>query len=209
MLGSIKNKINLYLARKKWRKLNLFNDTYMSERFDFSVVSVGRESYGLLHVISHNSTSKLKIGNYCSIAPNVYFVLSGEHSLDRISTFPYKTHSLHTQKYEAGSNGDIVIDDDVWIGVNSTIMSGVHIGQGAVIAAGAVVTKNVDPYSIVGGVPAKLIRKRFNTDLIDVLMKIDFSKMDKTIISEHINELYIPFTKEEQIEWLPKKGMKK
>ena len=74
------------------------------------------------------------------------------------------------------TNGDIVVGDDVWVGQRAIIMSGVNIGQGAVIGAGAIVTKNVPPYAIVGGIPAKVIRYRFSEELIQELLKIDYSK---------------------------------
>lgn len=79
-----------------------------------------------------------------------------------------------------------MIKDDVWIGAQATIMSGVTIGQGAVIGAKALVTKDVPPYAIVGGVPAKVIKYRFEKEIIDELLKIDFSKFDYKVIKEHI-----------------------
>lgn len=79
-----------------------------------------------------------------------------------------------------------MIKDDVWIGAQATIMSGVTIGQGAVIGAKALVTKDVPPYAIVGGVPAKVIKYRFEKEIIDELLKIDFSKLDYKVIKEHI-----------------------
>jgi serine acetyltransferase len=91
---------------------------------------------------------------------------------------------------EAFSKGNIVIDDDVWIGYGVTILSGVHIGQGAVVAAGAVVTKDVPPYAIVGGVPAKIIKYRFSPEIIEELMKIDYSKLEEDDIKNHIDDLY-------------------
>lgn len=206
MLAKIRNQIRFYLTRRRWRKLNSNNDTYMGNYFDPEVVSVGIKSYGLLNIINHNKNSKLRIGNYCSIAPEVVFILNGEHNLGTISTFPFKTHSLKTERFEAGTNGDIQIDDDVWIGYGATIMSGIHIGQGAVIAARAVVTKDVEPYEIVGGVPAKKIGMRFNSSMVEEAKLIDYSKLTLQMIEAHSNELYMDLIDVGQLDWLPKRG---
>ena len=109
-------------------------------------------------------------------------------------------------KNEAVSKGDIILDDDVWIGYRAIILSGVHIGQGAIIAAGAVVTKDVPPYAIVAGVPARIVKYRFSEDIIKDLEKIDFSLMTKDIIEKHIDELYTKVTTVNQFEWMPRKG---
>lgn len=98
-----------------------------------------------------SSAHNLQIGNFVSIAQEVIFLLDAEHYVKHLSTFPFKVKYLNNAKEEAFGKGDIIIDDDVWLGYRSTIMSGVHIGQGAVIAAGAIVTKDVPPFSIVGG----------------------------------------------------------
>ena len=86
--------------------------------------------------------------------------------------------------------GDIIIDDDVWIGYGSIIMPGVHIGKGAVIASGSIVTKSVPPYTIVGGVPAAYIRNRFDKEIIQTLLKFDFQNLNKDSISKNIDALY-------------------
>ncbi|MGN9105593.1 DapH/DapD/GlmU-related protein [Oliverpabstia intestinalis] len=91
---------------------------------------------------------------------------------------------------ESFAKGDIRVDDDVWIGYGASIMSGVHIGQGAVVAAGAVVTKDVPPYAIVGGVPAKVIKYRFEPEMIEELLKVDYSELTKEDIEKHIDDLY-------------------
>lgn len=97
---------------------------------------------------------------------------------------------------EAISKGDIIVKDDVWIGRNALIMSGVNIGQGAVIAAGAVVTKDVPPYAIVGGVPAKVIRYRFEEEIINELVNVDFDKFNVEFIRSNIDGFTCEVTKE-------------
>ena len=105
-------------------------------------------------MLTFDDKHKLKIGNYCSIAPDVAFMLSADHPTDLLSTYPYKVKLLN-QRSKVFQRVILLLGMMVWFGFRSTIMSGVHIGQGAIIAAGAVVTKDVPPYAIVGGVPAK------------------------------------------------------
>ena len=185
----LKEKIKNYRAQKKWRSLNRHNNTFLKCACPYEQICVGRYTYGMLDVHFSDTERKLIIGDFVSIADNVKFLVSGEHNIDRISTFPFKDLILGLG-FEGGSKGDIIVDDDVWIGYGVTIMSGVHIGQGAVIAAGAVVTKDVEPYSIVGGIPATLIRYRFNEKVIKELMKIDFSKFDYPFIRDNIDFFY-------------------
>lgn len=92
------------------------------------------------------------------------------------------------------SKDNITVGDDVWIGYRSTILSGVQIGQGAIVAAGSVVTKDVPPYAIVGGVPAKVIKYRFPQEVIDKLVKADYSRLTSEKISKNLNEMYLPLT---------------
>lgn len=203
MFGSIIVHIKRRSDKKKWRKLNSHNETFMGTPFKFESVTVGRYSYGLLNVIDHTGESKLSIGDFCSIAPNVTFVLNGDHYTDHISTFPFKKTCLHISNAEAITKGDIVIDDDVWIGYGAIIMSGVHIHQGAIIAAGTVVTKDVEPYAIVGGIPAKTLKYRFSKDMIEALKKVDYKRLNKSDVENHLNELYELLTSPEQLRWMP------
>ena len=164
-------------------------------------VSVGKMTYGELNVVTFNSNTRLDIGSYCSIGQHVTFMLDAEHRTDTISTYPFRAKILKTGD-EAFSKGNIKVDDDVWIGYGTIVMSGVHIGQGAVVAAGAVVTKDVPPYAIVGGVPARIIRYRFTEELREKLLKVDFSKLTEDMIKEHTEDLYTELTEQSQLEWL-------
>ena len=122
---------------------------------------------------------KLIIGKFCSIACGTKFLFNcANHALKSLSTY---TFPLFYEEWELeksnittawDNKGDIVIGNDVWIGYEVVIMAGVHIGDGAIIAARAVVTKDVPPYTIVGGTPAKEIRKRFDTEMIQQLLKL-------------------------------------
>ena len=121
-----------------------------------------------------------------------------------VSTYPFKKLMLHGEQ-EAISKGDIIIEDDVWIGYGAIILSGVHIGQGAAIAAGAVVSKDVPAYAIVGGVPAKIIKYRFSESVRRQLEKIDFSKIENKFVEEHISQLYEEIDENTDLSWLPLK----
>lgn len=202
ILKKVCNKLSFLKRKKKWRKLNSDNFTTIRNDFDFSAVTVGKGTYGELEVYTFNDGPVLRIGNYCSVAPSVKFVLSADHYLNHISTYPFKAKLLSPDSKEGVSKGDIIVDDDVWIGIGSIILSGVHIGQGAVISAGAVVTKDVPPYAVVGGVPAKVIKYRFDAEMIKELLKIDFSALNKDAINQHIDDLYKELTDKEQLDWL-------
>lgn len=192
---------NKQVFKRKWRKLNPNNFTNAEDLFDPSCVDVGDYTYGGLRVLTYNKKNKLKIGRFCSIAQEVMFVLSADHYTNHISSYPYKVWIMKEEQ-EGISKGDIIVDDDVWIGFRSTILSGVHIGQGAIVAAGSVVTKDVPPYAIVGGIPAKVIKYRFSPEMINELTKIDYSKLTQNIIKEHIHDLYTDLNEAKQLEWI-------
>ena len=191
--------------------MNKNNKTIPMNIFNIDNISVGINSYGELNIVSFADIHKIIIGNYVSIAQNVQFILDAEHYTQNISTYPFKVKLLETEKEEAFGKGDIIVEDDVWIGYGATIMSGVHIGQGAVVAAGAVVSKDVPPYAIVGGVPAKIIKYRFSEDVIKEMLTLDYSKLTKEMVEEHIEELYnnIVNVQVEEIKtiykWFPRK----
>lgn len=136
---------------------------------------------------------KLKIGRYCSIACGSKFLFtSGNHALASLSTytFPifYEEWGLDAKDICGAwdNKGDIIVGNDVWIGFEAVILSGVTIGDGAIIGARAVVTKDVPPYTIVGGVPAKPIRKRFDDRTIEKLLSLRWWDRDETTVKKAI-----------------------
>ncbi|WP_290743504.1 CatB-related O-acetyltransferase [Fibrobacter sp. UBA4309] len=159
------------------------------------------------HVTHHYDFigDKLIIGKFCQIAAGVEFVMNGaNHQMNAVSTFPFYTLEGWDMKPPAASDmpfkGDTVIGNDVWIGQNATILSGVHIGDGAIIGANSVVASDVEPYSIVVGNPVKLIRYRFDEELTSLLLK--FKWWDKPV--EEINAL-IPVLTNSDLEFVKNK----
>jgi len=136
------------------------------------------------------SRDKLIIGKFCQIAAGVEFIMNdANHQMSAVSTFPFYTLEGWDMDAPAASDmpfkGDTVIGNDVWIGQNAVILPGVNIGDGAIIGANSVVGSNIAPYTIVAGNPAKVIRKRFDEELIDLMLR--FKWWDKSITE--INEL--------------------
>lgn len=199
--------IKRFFLKRKWRRNNSNNFTTYGQVYGSPEIKIGAYTYGEIYVTAPNDSNALIIGNYCSIAGEVRFILGADHPLNRISTYPFRHNIIHNG-IDAISKGDIIIEDDVWIGQRAIIMSGIHIGQGAVIAAGAVVTKDVPPYAIVGGVPAKVIKYRFEPEKIEELLKVDYSKLTAKMVKEHIEELYTELSDVRQIGWMPLKYYK-
>lgn len=137
---------------------------------------------------------KLKVGKFCSIACGVKFLFtSANHTMHSISTYPFPIFFEEwgldvTNITSAWDNkGDIVIGNDVWIGYEAIVLSGVTIGDGAIIGTRAVVTKDVPPYTIVGGIPAKPIRKRFSDEVISKLLELQWWNWPENRIKENID----------------------
>ncbi len=196
MLRILSYYIKRFILRKKWKKRNPHNQTYPCGVFPVEQVEVGKGTYGGIDVMVYSLKNKLRIGNYCSIGPHVKFILNADHNTNTITTFPFKVRLLG-QQYEAESKGDIILEDDVWVGYGAIILSGVIIGRGAVIASGAVVSKDVPPYAIVGGVPARIIRYRFSEQTISKLMCLDFNKIDEQFVKKHIEAFYLDITNQD------------
>lgn len=203
-IGYLRRMFQLAVVKKQWRRDNQHNQTRINSIFDFSLVSVGNHSYGTINIVSSGKGSKVVIGCYCSIADGVKFIINNEHPTNLLSTYPFQTRILGMGT-ESFSKGDIVIGDDVWIGLDAKIMSGVTIGQGAIIAAGAVVTREVPPYAIVGGIPAKVIKYRFSPELIGKLKQIDYSQIDASFVSDNYKLFYSDLEDDFDISKFPKK----
>ena len=156
---------------------------------DFTYIADSDFESHVTHLYEWNG-DQLIIGKFCQIAAGVEFVMNGaNHQMNAVSTFPLFTlegwNASAPQKSDMPLKGDTVIGNDVWIGQNATIMPGVHIGDGAIIGANSLVSKDVEPYTIVAGNPIRVIRKRFDDELIDLLER--FKWWDKSI--EEINNL--------------------
>ena len=156
---------------------------------DFTYIADSDFESHVTHLYEWNG-DRLIIGKFCQIAAGVEFVMNGaNHQMNAVSTFPFFTlegwNASAPQKSDMSLKGDTVIGNDVWIGQNATIMPGVHIGDGAIIGANSLVSKDVEPYTLVAGNPIRVIRKRFDDKLIDLLER--FKWWDKSI--EEINNL--------------------
>lgn len=139
-------------------------------------IEIGDYTYGQPTVYSWTDKYSLRIGKFCSIAVNTIIFLDGNHHVDWVSTYPFGEliKDIPKNPDHPTGKGDVIIGHDVWIGRDSMILSGVNIGNGAVIAAGSVVTKNVEDYEIVGGNPAKHIKFRFSDEQIKTLNTIQW-----------------------------------
>lgn len=185
-VGDMARRARLNGLKRRWRRANRHNQTVPASFFDSELVSVGNATYGELNVVSFGGSDRVVIGSYCSIAQNVHFIINAGHTMDTFSTYPFRVKLVGSTDSEAVSDGDIVVEDDVWIGWGATILSGVTLGQGCVVAAGAVVTHDVPPYAVVGGVPASIIRMRFDSKTAGELLRLDFGKITPDMVKENL-----------------------
>ena len=186
------NEVYTELMKLKERMHEKFKNT--SEN-----VSIGDYTYGNFEIREWDNKTKLKIGKYCSIADGVIFLLGGEHRSDFITTYPFNA-LLKNFNYIEGhphTKGNINIGNDVWIGSEAKILSGVNIGDGAIIGANSIVTKDVPPYAIVAGNPAKTVKYRFDDATIEKLLKIKWWDFDEKEIMK-----IIPLLQSENIQKL-------
>jgi acetyltransferase-like isoleucine patch superfamily enzyme len=167
---------------------------YTKNIFKDKGYKIGDHTYGHPEVYEWGEGTNLIIGKFTSIAGAVRILLGGGHRMDWGTMYPFSV--LHEKWPEAKgikghpqSKGDVVIGNDVWIGFGATILSGVKIGDGAVVGARAVVSKDVPPYAVVGGVPAKVLKYRFDEDMVKKLLKLKWWHWDEDKIKEHIHLL--------------------
>lgn len=164
------------------------NETRETMRERYPQYQYGKGTIGYAQVRARDDGGTLQVGHYTCIATEVQILLGGEHRMDWVSTYPFnflweegKEITGHPK-----TNGDVIIGSDVWIGTGSLILSGVTIGDGAVIGARAVVAKDVPPFSVVVGNPAKIIKKRFNDQTIEKLLDIKWWLWPDSRISKAI-----------------------
>lgn len=165
-----------------------FYNDYVHDPKDF-------EKNNVLYHYPYVNHDRLIIGKFCSIACGAKFLFnSANHTLNSLATFPFPIFPeewgesmLVTDAWD--NKGDIVIGNDVWIGYEAVIMAGVHIGDGAIIATRAVVTKDIPPYAIVGGIPAKKIRSRFDDKTIELLEQLKWWDWDTAKIRENLDAI--------------------
>jgi acetyltransferase-like isoleucine patch superfamily enzyme len=192
-LGDVFGKIYRIFYRKKdeEQKFDYFTKKLLAHRKD---CFIGDYTYGNPEIFEWNEGRKLHIGKYCSIASGVKIFLGGNHRIDWLTTYPFNIISddFPNAKDIVGhpsSKGDVTIGNDVWIGSGAVIMSGVTIGDGVVIGAYAVVSKDIAPYSIVVGNPMKVVKTRFNDEVINKLLNLKWWDWDTHKINQNVKVL--------------------
>lgn len=157
-------------ARRKLPKLLRPQARFRARYPDYDI---GVGTYGMPEVHDWHEGSTLRIGAYCSIADGVTILLGGQHRTDWVSTYPFPRYLEGAGDIQdfGGTRGDVVVGNDVWLGTQCMILSGVRVGDGAVVAARSVVTRDVPPYAVVAGSPARILRWRFDEPTRDALRR--------------------------------------
>lgn len=186
-IKAILNRLSFLIAQVK----RIFGVFYTRDLYPQYKNCIGKYTYGLPQIFKLEESSQFEIGKFCSIANDVKIFLDGEHETNNISTYPFGYFKGFTssKKYKTKSKGKITIGNDVWIGYGVTILSGVTIGNGAVIGAKSLIVKDIPSYSIVGGVPTKVIKKRFDDRTIEKLEKIKWWNWSDEKIQKNIDIL--------------------
>lgn len=194
----------LRLARGGWRRLReaVLRPLFLSHgtrfRFDpdgqysFRNISVGDDvNLGLRPILSA-TTSQIRIGNHVLFGPDVS-IFGGNHRIDLVGRF---ISTVTEAEKHAENDRGVIIEDDIWIGARAIILDGVRIGRGAVVAAGAVVTRDVPPYTIVGGVPARILKVRFDIETIIAHEALLYQTQDRLTVAQ-LERLLKPYRQED------------
>jgi|TARA_B110000037_G_scaffold222720_1_gene299120 acetyltransferase-like isoleucine patch superfamily enzyme len=189
MFNNIKKFFKIFKKKKIYK--NYFLRDNLKKEIKANLAEIGKWSYGNPTVYRWDWKSKIIIGNFCSLGPDINFYVGADHRSDWVSTSPLPASQFSETFKKANliknfstSKGDIVIGHDVWIGGRSTILSGVKIGTGAIIAAGSIVVNDVMPYTISGGNPNREIKKRFEEEIIKKLLHTEWWLMEDKQIDE-------------------------
>jgi acetyltransferase-like isoleucine patch superfamily enzyme len=166
----------------------------LADHIAAGLCAVGDYTYGTPAIFPSWYSATVTIGRYCSIADGVLIFSGGDHNLRTVSTYPFQafTQFFPTaggERVTPVPGKPVVVGNDVWLGFKSTIMSGVTIGHGAVVAAQAVVTRDVPPYGIAAGNPARIVGKRFTDDQIAALLRIAWWDWPKDTIDREMEAL--------------------
>jgi acetyltransferase-like isoleucine patch superfamily enzyme len=164
------------------------SEAWLKER---GMLVIGRHSYGKPNIVLFaGDSARVSIGSFCSLASEIEVMPGGNHPTDMVTTYPLRRRLAGTeQPGEPWSKGDVAIGNDVWIGRGVKILGGVTIGDGAVIAAYSVVTKDIPPYAIAAGVPARVVRTRFSEEVVERLLRIRWWEWDDAAILERVDDL--------------------
>ena len=190
--------ISVVIKFFKKKKLPDTNSKGISYTVKKSKVTVGKYSYGhkTLNIIEYGSGTDLYIGKFTSIAPGVKVFLDyGGHNTSLMSSYPFQHlyNDVFNGKEFSNTNGknkgDVVIGNDVWIGMDTLILNGVKINDGSIIGANSLITKDVQPYEFVGGNPAKHIKFRFDKEIIKLLLELKWWDLDDKVIKDIMLDL--------------------
>jgi acetyltransferase-like isoleucine patch superfamily enzyme len=154
----------------------------------------GVGTYGVFEIYA--DTSNLYVGNYTSVGPEVLVYLGGNHKAKFVSQFPFFNLYGREEDRDWSSKGDVKIGSDVWIGRRTTIMSGITIGDGVTIAACSVVTRDIPPFALIAGNPARIKRYRFSPEVVERLMKLKWWNWEEDKIKRYSNLLNVDMSEE-------------
>lgn len=182
-VNKFKEKISKFLFEIKFYKNNKHNNLVVTSHcyrlLDWNKIVIGKGTYGKVDITFFGNDGEfVSIGNYCSIGEGTSFICGGNHNMKTVSTFPFDVYFGKNKKSPSYSKGPIVLEDDVWIGRDVLILSGVKIGKGAVVGARSVVTHDVPPYAVVCGNPARVLKYRFDYEIINKLLDLNYNKID-------------------------------